>query len=291
MNFEILLLKIFSKLNLYAIKFKTKKELIRLIHQYEHELNRLGKTIRAVLQKLSDKEEKNSTDKIEHLRKQLNQSTIKIEVVDYGAGSPALNLSNEQIIKGRITNKIVGDISRFENIILPWSLLLFKLIREFKPNLCLELGTSLGLSTAYQVTALELNKKGKIYTLEGSESLASIAQNNLIKLDLNRFQIITGRFDDTLDDILKDLKQIDHVLIDGHHNEFATLNYFEKIYPFLSDNSIMIFDDIYWSVGMQRAWRKISNDNRVQASIDMGSMGICIFSKHIKTKKRFKITL
>ena len=290
-NFEILSLKVLGKLNQYAIKFKTKKELLRLIRQPEPELNSLGKTIQAVLQKQLDNEEKNYIDNIEHLRKKLNRSTTKITIVDYGAVSPALNLSKKQMNKGCITVEIVGNISKSASITLPpWSLLLFKLIREFKPLKCLELGTSLGLSAAYQAAALELNKKGQLYTLEGADSLASIAQNNLDKLNLTRFQITVGRFVDTLSGILKELKQIDHVLIDGHHSERATLNYFEKIVPFLSDKSIMVFDDIYWSHGMQRAWRKISDDNRVQASIDMASMGICIFSKQIKTKKRFQIT-
>ena len=62
-----------------------------------------------------------------------------------------------------------------------WSLLLFKLIREFKPLNSVELGTCLGISGAYQAAAQKLNKSGRLITLEGAKSLASLAEKNLQK--------------------------------------------------------------------------------------------------------------
>ena len=64
--------------------------------------------------------------------------------------------------------------------------------------------------------------------------------------------VITGRFQDVLDDTLADLREVDYVFIDGHHDEKATLDYFNRIYPFLSKNAIVLFDDISWSEGMKR---------------------------------------
>lgn len=169
---------------------------------------------------------------------------------------------------------------------------LFKLIREFKPSLCLELGTACGFSAAYQATALELNCKGKIITMEGSESLSLLAKNNFESLNLKRIEVITGRFQDTLNNTLRKNQSLDFVFIDGHHDKNATLNYFKQIMPNLNDNSIIIFDDISWSSGMKEAWKIIRTNKNLKVSIDLYKIGICIFSKQLVEKtKYYKISI
>ena len=44
--------------------------------------------------------------------------------------------------------------------------------------------------------------------------------------------------------IISEIKPIDFVFIDGHHEEGATLNYFKIIAPSLSYYAILGFDDI-----------------------------------------------
>jgi predicted O-methyltransferase YrrM len=67
---------------------------------------------------------------------------------------------------------------------------------------------------------------------------------------------ITGRFLDTLDGALKN-GPYDFAFIDGHHEGDATIDYFTRIRPHLTGNSIVIFDDINSSRGMQGAWKTI----------------------------------
>ena len=54
------------------------------------------------------------------------------------------------------------------------------------------------------------------------------------------------------------------MVIDGHHDEQATIAYFEKFIPYLSKNSIIVFDDISWSDGMRRAWNTIEKNEMVK---------------------------
>ncbi|MCH8317043.1 MAG: class I SAM-dependent methyltransferase, partial [Bacteroidetes bacterium] len=112
--------------------------------------------------------------------------------------------------------------------------------------------------------------------------LASIARKNFEKLGLDNITIKIGRFQDTLPDVLNELKKIDYVLIDGHHEEHATVGYFNQIYPYLAKNSILVFDDIFWSKGMRNAWKKIISDTRVNAYVDMYDVGICICKCPVK---------
>lgn len=233
-------------------------------------------------------EEKVWIDKIESLRKQLKSSTAEISIVDYGAGLPDSNLTGVEMYQGRASTTTVGTCARASTSHY-LSFLLFKLIREFKPLVCLELGTNLGISAAYQATALKLNGGGKIVTLEGAESLALLAKKNFQTLGLDEVVVVIGRFQDTLDKVLDEHGMIDFVYIDGHHDEKGTLDYFEKVFPFLSKRAVIIFDDIGWSNGMKIAWKAIETDKRVKISVDLSKFGVCLIDNRIVKKKIFKI--
>lgn len=247
----------------------------------------LANSISATFNRSTSREEKVWIESIEVLRNRLNSSSQEVTFVDYGAGSPELNLTSEEMYQGQTTSSTLGKICRTGSKQPVWCFLLFKLIREFQPVMCLELGTCLGISTAYQAAALELNGRGQITTLEGATTLASIAKRNLNELGLGRANVIVGRFQDKLPEVLRTQEHIDFAFIDGHHDERATLTYFELILPFMSEGSCMVFDDIRWSTGMQRAWHEIIADEKISVSIDLNSVGICV----IKETSAQKLTL
>jgi len=236
-------------------------------------------------------QEKLWVDRIELLRRELESSQTEILIVDYGAGSTGLNPTDEEMYQGRVVTRTIGDMCRDSSQPYFWSLLLFKLVREFRPSVCLELGTALGISASYQAAAAKLNQLGKIVTLEGSESLASLARQHFRRLGLDNISVIVGRFQDTLDKVLNEYVPIDYAFIDGHHDEKATLAYFQQVYPFLSERALLVFDDISWSSGMKRAWSAIETDKRVKISLDLLSHGICIIDSSIDTKQNFRIPI
>jgi predicted O-methyltransferase YrrM len=177
--------------------------------------------------------------------------------------------------KGITHSTTYGEISLGSKPAL-WAQLLLKLIKEFRPQTALELGTCIGISASYQAASQKLNGNGKLITLEGAEAIARLAEKNIESLHLDNVQIVCGRFNDVLPAILKKNQAIDYVFIDGHHDEQATVNYYEKILPSLSPGALLIFDDIAWSDGMQRAWKKISSDENIVLSVDLNMLGICV---------------
>ena len=251
----------------------------------------LGDALRETLQDDVTPDEKKWIDKIESLREELNSSTTKISIVDYGAGEASLSLTNEEKDRGRVVTRTIGEFSGGASKPYFWSLLLFKLIRKFRPSFCLELGTCLGISASYQAAALKVNGMGKIVTLEGAESLASLAERHFQSLSLDNVKVVIGRFQDTLDEVLNEYKSIDYAFIDGHHDEKATLAYFEQIIPFLSEGAILVFDDISWSDGMKRAWKTIIADKRVKISVNLRQIGFCIIDSRIESRKNIAIPM
>lgn len=213
----------------------------------------------------------------EALREQLIIDTRMITVTDLGAGSHVNN--NRQ--------KKIGDIAR--NALKPPKLaqLLYRLAAEMKPGNIIELGTCLGITTIYLQKAAP---NAKVYTLEGCPETAAIAAETFKKANVNDATLLTGNFDDTLPGVINDLPQLDFVFVDGNHQKDATLKYFEWCLPKVHENTLLIFDDIYWSEGMKEAWAQIKAHPQVTATVDLFWIGL-VFFKPGQAKEDFLIKI
>jgi predicted O-methyltransferase YrrM len=219
-------------------------------------------------------EEKIRISRIEQVRKQFTGNPTPVTILDFGAGNPNSNRSDEEMAKGTTSTTTYGDICTGSKPAL-WALLLFKLIRKIQPELAIELGTCIGISAAYQSSAMHLNGKGRLITIEGSETIAVIAKKNIESLHLSNVEILCGTFKEVLPEVFVKTPSIDFAFIDGHHDEQATIAYFELLLPHLSTGALVVFDDISWSSGMRRAWEKICKHPAVTFAIDLKVLGIC----------------
>jgi predicted O-methyltransferase YrrM len=212
---------------------------------------------------------------IEKLRVSLLNDDRWIRITDLGAGS----------ILNKNTKKQVRVLAK--NALKSASLaqLIYRLAANIKPRTIIELGTCLGITTAYLAKAAP---DAKVITIEGCPETAALARENLDKLHVQNTELLTGNFDDLLPNILKNTEALDFVYVDGNHRKDATLNYFEWCLPKLSQNSIMIFDDIYWSKGMKEAWAQIKAHPEVSVSIDLFWIGL-VFVRKGQVKEDFII--
>ena len=105
--------------------------------------------------------------------------------------------------------------------------------------------------------------------------------------DLNIIQEV-GEFSVSLPIALVRLPFIDFAYFDGNHRRKATLDYFYACLDKRGENSVFVFDDIYWSREMAQAWNEIRNHPSVTVSMDLYSMGI-IFFHTTQPKQHFKL--
>jgi len=274
-----------------AIKPGVEQVISHLCNDADDDVKLLGIALKETLQNDLSTQEKIWIERIEDLRKELCSSSDQISIVDFGAGSPDLGLSEEKMYSGRTITRTIGTTCRSASVPYHESLLLFKLIRKLEPANCVELGTCLGISASFEAAALKLNGSGFLVTLEGAEVLATLAEGNFNRLGLDNIRVVTGRFQDTLDEVLISSKPIDYVFIDGHHDESATLAYFKKIIPFLAKKSLLVFDDISWSQGMKKAWKMIIADDRVGISVNLQQFGVCLVVDKPHGQKHIRIPL
>ncbi|MDQ3048113.1 MAG: class I SAM-dependent methyltransferase [Bacteroidota bacterium] len=212
---------------------------------------------------------------IEGLRNELLGSEKKVHCIEMGAGS----------YKGQTKVRRVSDIARSSVKPAKYSQLLFRLVNYFQPANVLELGTSLGISTAYMAMA---NTSASVTTMEGCPELATIAKQNFSKEGIKNINIITGNFDDKLPEFLSRNPSLDFVFFDGNHRKQPTLDYFHQCLKNSHAQSVFIFDDINWSDEMQEAWSEIKAHEKVTVTIDLFFMGLVFFRKE-QVKQHFLI--
>ncbi|MFZ5757774.1 MAG: O-methyltransferase [Pseudomonadota bacterium] len=227
--------------------------------------------------------------RIEAMRTALSASDEAITLVDYGAGGPNDTRSAEEMRRGTPFASTVGAVCRLASKPPFWARLLFAILREYRPRRGVELGTCLAVSASYQGAAMLLNGDGgTLHTLEGADALAARSRRNLDGLALANVTVVAGRFDQTLDGVLRGSAPLDYAFIDGHHDEQATIDYFRQLLPFLAPGAVLVFDDISWSPGMKRAWQAISADERVQVAVDLRAVGICVLgSGGVRSRYRY----
>lgn len=215
-------------------------------------------------------------EEIEHLRELYLKSKDSIPFIELGAGSKKLSGNTRPI--SQIAKTSLSPIKTCR--------ILFNAVKFYNCKTVLELGSSLGISTAYLAA---VNGDTQIISLEGNPSSADIARHNAEQLKLYNIEIITGSFEETLLPTLDKLQKVDLAYLDGNHSYEATIEYFDKILPYLHEESVIVLDDIYWSDGMLDAWKKLQEHPLVTFSIDIYSSGFLFFNKGMKSKQHFTL--
>ena len=207
----------------------------------------------------------------------LRKNSKVIKVNDYGAGS--------RVFKG--DKRKVSDILKKVSVAKKEAALLTRIVTYFNFENVLEIGTSLGLGTL----ALALgNINAKITTLEGCKQTIAIPKEKLANYVVNQINFVEGEFSTTLPKVLHN-KKYDLIYFDGNHQKEATIQYFEQCLQTIHNETLFIFDDIYWSKEMTEAWEYIKNHQQVTLTIDTYHLGFVFFRKEQFQKEHFLIRL
>lgn len=256
---------------------------LKYLHYYFAAANGKGHGIHSpfvfdlVVKVLNDKTKYDAYNEVELQRSFLLGNDTVITVEDFGAGST----------KGLTKQRVVQQIAATSLKPRKYAQLLYRLVNYFQPKQILELGTSLGITTAYLAKA---NPTATVTTMEGSVNIAGIAKQQFHVLQLNNINIVTGNFDETLQQVIDKIEQrFNFVFIDGNHRKEPTLRYFEQLLAKSDHDTVFVFDDIHWSKEMEEAWELIKQHSSVSLTIDLFFIGLVFLRKEQKEKEHFVI--
>ena len=212
---------------------------------------------------------------IKEWRNFLMQKNDFLSTIDAGAGS----------IAHQEKKRSVSSIIKRSSISHKYGRILYYMAKEFKPETILELGTGLGISTAYLAGG---NLRAKLYSIDTDMVKVNFAEKVLQILEIPPPVIINGMFENVL---LSNLESATHpimIFVDGDHQYESLLRIYNDIIKYKRFDTIIIFDDIRWSKGMLKAWNEIKDHQSSVISIDLFFMGIIFFREGI-LKQNFKI--
>ena len=255
---------------------------------------------------MSDKNTYYVWDEIEEIRQEMLKDTRELEFVDYGSGG----LLPTSPSKGRSANmRRVCDIAKGSLARRKEAQLLARLVgwlgrplltspsrggigdeasEDRKGLTIVELGTSLGVTTAYLAA---MDSRNKVVTYEGCPAVAEVARANWEKLGLSNIACVVGEITvDSLQLAVDRLSGIDVAFIDANHTCEATLTYFNALASRVHEKSVVVVDDIHYNEDMEKAWKAICADERVTTTMDLYRMGLVFFDKHY-WRKHYKMRI
>ncbi len=216
-------------------------------------------------------------DDIEALRHQIRTSPLSLEVDDYGA--------HPSPVRRRVPLRQLATRASSTALQGRW---LFRTAQWARPERVLELGTCIGIGTAY--LAAGAGSRAQVLSLEGCNACAQVARVHLEMLNLSEQVCIrSGPFVQTLPQALTTLGRLDLAFFDGHHRSTATLQYWEACLPYAHEKSIFIFDDVHHSADMTAAWRQIQSHPRVRLTIDCFELAFVFFDPAVRQRQHLRL--
>ena len=188
----------------------------------------------------------------------------------------------------------VASFVRGSSVSPKYGSLLYRISGWFRPEIIIELGTGLGVSTVY----LSAGSPGiPLKTIEGNAERAIFAEGVIKRCGLQNVKVHVGDMDHELKKILEEAGagqfSADRGLrllafLDGNHRVEPTISYMRELISASGEEGVILLDDIYWSKGMSSAWKEIISWPGVRVSIDLFRMGILLLRKDLN-KENVKI--
>ncbi|HEB84490.1 MAG TPA: class I SAM-dependent methyltransferase, partial [Bacteroidetes bacterium] len=179
--------------------------------------DRLRRALRAAVDERNEASPAAWTGRIEARRTELLARREVIEVIDHGAGSRGngrgVAASPKRYRAG------VAELVRSKSTYPVWGRFLYHLVRELRPDVCLEFGSGFGISTAYLGAGLRENGSGTLASVEGASSIAALARETVTALDLSGVvQVVEDRFANAIEALPPSTPAPGFIFLDGHHD-------------------------------------------------------------------------
>lgn len=236
--------------------------------------DRLAPALRFLFRRRAPEPAEGAARRIEHLRARIAARPNVYRFAHFGTSlGPARVAERVDDAEGGLTS---NQLATAFSVPRRWGIFLHLCAEAFEARVVLEMGACVGISGAYLAS---IPSRPHLVTLEGSQSLAQIAQETVAAVS-DRAEVILGPFEQklmaTLERLAETHQTIDVAFVDGHHEEAATQHYVAAISAQLSPTALIILDDIYLYEGMWRAWQNLSSSANVIA-VNVGRFGLLMY--------------
>ena len=138
--------------------------------------------------------------------------------------------------------------------------------RAASPGWRVELGAAFGIGTLALCLA-ERDSNNPVDGIEFEPWRAEIAQEGARAVLGDRVSVHPGRIEDVLPALAPHRPKVAFAFVDAMHTFEATVGYHDLLAAHAAPGALVLYDDLPWSEGMERAWKHIVADPRVTDAI------------------------
>ena len=178
----------------------------------------------------------------------------------------------------------VGSFVRHSSVSEKYGALLYRISCWFEPEVIIELGSGLGISTLYLASG---SPGVPLHSIEGNPHRASFAKKVVAGLKLEMLNIHQGEMDEELDKMIPQMKGRFVAFVDGNHRYEPTIAYLKRLIDAAGEEALIVMDDIHWSKEMFMAWEELKSWPESRVSVDLHQMGIILLRRDL-SKASFK---
>jgi len=188
----------------------------------------------------------------------------------------------EPILKEHRNLRSESSFVRRSSVSGKYGALLYRISRWFRPEMILELGTGMGISTMYLSSG---SPETPLHSIERDMERAREAAQLICRCCPGPVSIHWGEMEEKMEDILPLVPGRFLAFVDGNHHYDPTVDYVRKLLDKAGEEAVIVMDDIYWSAGMQGAWKEIISWPEVRVSVDLFHMGILLVRGDMHKRK------
>jgi len=163
--------------------------------------------------------------------------------------------------------------------------LLFRLINFFKCRTVLQIGSSTGVMSLY--LALPLRNSCDCIVLEDRTGLLDFVRAFAENHSLKNLQWMEGAYAENLRRLKQEIASFDFIFVNTMGNAEKTREALRLTGTFISQDTVMVIDNIKRNNAMKRLWQEIKSREDVGLTIDLFSLGLVFFNTQLH-KQHYK---
>jgi predicted O-methyltransferase YrrM len=189
-----------------------------------------------------------------------------------------IGLASDNLRKDKSTAAIRKQLPKEK-----YNKLFFRIVAYYEPSCIIELGVSLGVTTAYLASP---NENIKLYNIENDILLSNISTEIPKKLQLKNV-IVSAAQNFPTDNLQKHKGKPGLIVINNASVDYIEI--FESLLGIIGEENIIIITGINKSLGNRILFTKLKNQSKKTFSINLFEIGIIFFRREVIKKQDFEI--
>lgn len=184
--------------------------------------------------------------------------------------------------KGEILKKSKLSLAKCGALKKSYDQILFRLVNYYKPQVIIELGTTLGFTTLYLATP---NSQAEVITLSEKPEVSDLARNNIKKAAVSNIHVLEGALDSNFKKLLEQQAKVEFINVNCQMMPEGFYSYYDMLRQKNKFSGVFILNEPYYWEKSQEDLAKIKSREDVRVVLDLFHVVILLFNQELQKEE------